>query len=411
MRFEPFIALRYLKAKRKQTIISIITAISILGVFIGVAALIIVLAVMSGFATDLRDKILGANSHLVVYDRGFGDIIDYGELIGEIEQVDGVVAAAPFIYRKAMMRSGSSADGILIKGITPRYSFKVLDLPGEIIEGDLSALDEPLSDDEPPPVVVGAEMAMMHGISIGSTIKIISPFGTVTPAGYAPKLKEFKVVGIFRSGMYEYDTTWVYTSIEAAQDFFELNNTVSGIEIKVNDIYKAKKIGDRILDKISYKYVTRDWMEMNRPFFSALKLEKIAMFIILLLIILVAAFGIISSQIMMVMEKYKDIGILKAMGATNKSIMKIFLYQGLLIGIVGTSSGMAVGIPLCLLADKYRWISLQTDVYYISHLPFLINPLEVFIIAASAIIISFVATIYPAWQASRLNPVEAIRYE
>ncbi len=407
--YELFISLRYLKAKRKQTFISVISFISISGVAIGVMALIIVLGVMTGFSDDLRNKILGAKSHLVIYQRGMG-IPNYREIIQEVESMDGVVAATPAIYNQVMITSLSNTVGPMIKGISVESAPRVTNLGSIISEGTLSDLDKP-SPSGLPGIILGKELAMVLGVLCGSELKVIAPFGTMTPAGMMPRSKTFEVVGLFDSGMYEYDSSLAYISLTNAQQFFNQPDVATEIEVKVDDIYRVKQISGKIEERLGFSYQVRDWMEMHKNLYAALKLEKMAMFIILILIILVAAFNIVGTLIMVVSDKFKDIAILKSMGARSSAIMRIFILEGLIIGLIGTVLGIIGGVVLATLQNTYRIVALPPDVYYISHLLIKITPRDLILVIVSAISISLIATIYPSWQASKLDPAEALRYE
>ncbi|HWP46277.1 MAG TPA: lipoprotein-releasing ABC transporter permease subunit [Candidatus Limnocylindrales bacterium] len=415
--YELFIGIRYLKARRKQMFISLTSIISIGGVMLGVMALIIVLAVMTGFEDDLRNKILGTNSHAVILKRSNTGMENYAEVIEKVKTVPDVKAAAPFIFSQVMINSDTNVAGVVIRGIDPDSESGVTDLAKNMIEGSLSLLkeqyDNPESETGPKrdAIIIGLELARLLGVIVGDNVTVVSPTGTQLPSGPVPKLKKFRVVGIFYSGMFEYDSSLVYISLTAAQKFFNMKDSVTGVEIKVSDIYEAPRIADQIQEVLGAGYVVRDWAEMNRNLFSALKLEKIAMFIILVLIVLVAAFNIASTLIMMVMEKNKDIAILKSMGATSKSIMKIFVTEGLTIGFVGTLLGCIFGFLICWIADTYKLIKLQGDVYYLDHLPFKMTALDFVLVATMSILICLLATVYPAWQASKLDPVVALRYE
>lgn len=403
--YELFIGLRYLKAKRKQTFISLITMISMAGVAVGVWALIVVLSVMTGFEEDLRNKILGTNSHIVIIDRGEGAIKDYKNIISKIEKVEHVISATPFIYNQVMLTTESGVSGVVLRGIDPSEEGKVTDIKKNIKDGSLEALNEKQG------IIIGKELAKRLLAFVGNKITVVSPLGTLGPMGTIPKMKVFEVVGVFESGMYEYDSTLAYISIKDAQQFFNMGEAVSGIEVRLDDIYIAKGISEKIQSMLGFPYWARDWGQMNRNLFSALALERIAMFIILTLIVLVAAFNIVSTLIMIVMEKNKDIAILMSMGATKKGIMKIFVINGLMIGVVGTIIGVAAGYFSCILLAKYQFIKLPSDIYYISHLPVKMKLFNIIVIAISAVGISFLATIYPSYQAARLDPAEALRYE
>ncbi len=416
MKYEWFIGVRYLKAKRKQTFISIITVISIVGVMVGVMTLIIVLAVMNGFEKTLKEKILGTQAHLVLLKASQKGMDHYEEVAKKVEGVRGVVSAAPFILNQVMLSSESGVSGVVLKGIDPDRVGKVTELAHNLKAGKLQDLK---GVDEEAGIILGVELAKHLSVGINDSIQVISPFGTITPMGMMPKMKRFWVKGIFHSGMYEYDSTMAYVSLESAQKFFSMGSHVTGIEIKTQDIYKVKEIGKEIRHLMGFPFWTKDWMEMNRNLFSALKLEKIAMFIILVLIILVAGFNIISTLIMVVMEKNKDIAILKSMGAPSRSILKIFLIEGLVIGLVGTVLGTILGLGAALNLEKitdyvehlFGFKILASDVYYIDKLPSQVNPLDVLLIVITAILITLLATIYPAWRGSKLDPAEALRYE
>lgn len=404
MRYEWFISLRYLKAKRKQSFISIITLISVAGVALGVAALIIVIAVMNGFDRDLRTKILGTKSHIVVTSADETDLNNYLAVFPNIAKEPGVVSASPFVSVQGMLQSDATMQGVVLLGIDPKYESQVTDVGKNIIQGKLPQLG---TND----IVIGKELAFQLGIGINSQVIVFSKV-VKTAMGLIPKTSVCKVVGIFDSGMYEYDSGLAYIPLDLAQKLFDMpTNKVTGIEIKVADIYQAPAIAANINKKLGTMYLAKSWDMMNRELFSALKLEKTVMFIILSLIIVVAAFNIISTLIMVVMEKSKDIAILKTMGATQKSITFIFLLEGLVIGLVGTILGSIGGITTCWALDKYKFISLPQDIYYIATLPVEIQPGAIILIAVSAIVICLVAAVYPAWQAGRLDPVEAIRYE
>ena len=414
MSYELFIGLRYLKAKRKQTFVSLITLISIAGVMVGVTALIVVIAVMNGFKEDLRDKILGVTSHVVI-SRFDGNISKYQEVRAKVGEVSGVNAATPFIYTQVMISSRKAISGAVLRGIEPKTASKVINLPKNMRAGSLEELEaenKPEGIRSTPGIILGNELARNIGALRGDPVTVISPLGRLTPLGRVPRSQTFRVAGIFDSGMYEYDSTIAYVSLWAAQRFLGIGDRVTGIEVRVDDIYAADRVARAIGKALDgYPYWSRDWMRMNKNLFSALKLEKIVMFIILTLIILVAAFNIVGTLIMVVIEKTRDIAILKSMGATRRSIMKIFMIEGAVIGLVGTLLGLLGGYTICTLLATYKFIELPSDVYYISTLPVQMNPLDVALIALAAIVITLAASVYPAWQASRFDPAEAIRYE
>jgi lipoprotein-releasing system permease protein len=409
MRYEVYISLRYLKAKRKQIFISVISILSMAGVGLGVMALVVVLSVMSGFEDDLKTKILGTNAHLVILQHG-SPMRDYGEVARKVEGIKGVVAATPFIFTQAMITSETNVHGIILRGIDPNTAGRVINIEKTLKKGSMGGLQEEGSSG-PPGIFIGKELAQTLGIMLNDTVVVVSPLDTLAPMGTGPPMKKFRVTGIFDSGMYEYDTSLAYISLKSAQKFLAMDDKVSGVEVKVRDIYGVKKVAQQVQKELGFPFWTKDWMQMNRSLFAALKLERTVMFIILVLIVLVAAFGIVSTLIMVVMEKTKDIAILKSMGATAKSIMRIFIFEGLIIGVAGTILGLIGGYGICMLLAKYQFISLPSDIYYISRLPVKLNGIDFFLVALSAIGITFLATLYPSWQASKLDPAEALRYE
>jgi lipoprotein-releasing system permease protein len=419
MAYELFIGLRYLKAKRKQTFISVITFISILGITVGVTALIIVLSVMTGFEENLREKILGINANVVVTELG-GQMRGYKEVSERVLEVPGVVGATPFTYNQAMISASGGVVGSVIRGLDLETTGTVTVLPDKIKEGSIEGLRPPLSaGTEAAGIIIGRELARNIGVDVGDTVNVISPMGTMTPAGPVPRMAAFKVTGIFELGMYEYDSSMAFISIENAQAFFRMGDAVTGVEVKITDIYEAEKIANDIMMEIKGSYWTRTWMEMNRNLFSALKLEKAAMFIILALIIMVAALNIISTLIMVVMEKGKDIAILKSLGATSGGIMRIFMIEGIVIGVIGTLLGTTLGVVAALnletivqfIETVFQFKVLPPSIYYIDKFPSKVEPAFVAAIALISIGISFLATLYPSWQASRFDPVEGLRYE
>jgi len=408
MSFETFFSLRYLKAKRKQGFISVITAISILGIMIGVMALIVVLAVMNGFREDLMKKILGVNSHLLILSYK-GGISDTERVIQEALEVDGVLSATAVVYSQVMIKNYGNISGAVLRGIDPATVGTVIEIDSMIRGGSVDLLKD--SGTDPPGIILGSQLSKQIGAVPGDTVTLVSPIGKLTPLGRVPSEGQFKVKALFESGMYEYDSSMVYLSLPDAQDFLSLGDEVTVIELKVKDIDQSDTIGKGIQEKLGYPYWTKDWKMMNRSLFSALKLEKVTMFIILTMIVLVGALNIISSLVMMVMEKNRDIAILRTMGASPKSIMSIFIFQGLFVGLIGTLLGLMSGSFLCHILARYKFIKLPPDIYYISTLPVRMEWLDVISIVFAAVIISFLATIYPSWQASKVNPVEALRYE
>lgn len=409
--YELFIALRYLKAKKRHKAISINTFISIGGVGLGVATLIATLAVMTGFSEDLRDKILGANAHVIVQGLRGGGISNYIEVSSKVAKLPHVVSAAPFIQNEVMLSSPFSTTGTVIRGIDPQLEGKVTEIAKTLKVGKLNDLSTGHTREGThyPGIILGQELARHLTVTMGDTINIVSPMGRIGPLGMIPKFKRFAVVGIFDSGMYEYDSKLAYISIPEAQDFFSTGDVVSAVAVRVDDIFNAKKIAKQIESGLGDSYWARDWMDMNRNLFSALQLEKIVMFIILILIVLVAAFNIIGTLTMMVIEKGREIAILKTMGATRYSIMKIFIIQGVVIGVIGTAIGLPLGYGISLLIQHFY--ALPADVYYLSHIPVKTRIFDMLLVTLSAVGISFLSTLYPSWQAAKLDPVDALRYE
>ena len=408
MFFELFFALRYLKAKRKQAFIPVITVISVLSVMVGVMSLIVVLSVMNGFRDDLMSKILGVNSHVLIMNYG-GAFKDYEKVGKRVEEVDGVLASTPFIYSQGMINSSGNVSMAVIRGLDPGSVVNVLDIESMIKKGSLASIEG--SVDGLPGIIIGNELARKVEAHPGDTLTVVSPDGESTPSGRAPKTRKYKVAAIFDSGMYDYDASMAFISLKESQDFLGLGDRVTGLEIKVRDVYRADTVAQAIQEKLGYPYWTRDWKLTNRNLFAMLSLQKTTLFIILSMIVLVGALSIIGTLVMVVMEKKKDIAILRAMGTSARSIMSIFILQGVFVGIVGTLSGLVSGLGICFILEKYKFITLPADVYYISALSVQIEFSDVFFVALSAVIICFFATLYPSWRASRLNPVDAIRYE
>ncbi len=419
--YEFFVGLRYLKAKRRRRGVSLNTLVSIGGITVGVAALIATLAVMTGFSEDLRAKILGTNSHIVINDRARDNLSGYRALIEETVAIPHVVAATPFIFRQVLLSSDTNVVGVVLRGISPQSEARVTDLGKNIVEGKLEFLTTPpriegevQGEKILPGIIIGKELAGRLGVFLGDKIGVVSPVGQgreslTDPMGFTPKIRKFHVVGVFDSGMFEYDSTLVYISIKEAQAFFNLADEVSGIEVKVDDIFLADQIAAQIEKSLGFPYQARDWKKLNRNLFSALQLEKIMMFIVLVLIILVASFNIVSTLTMTVIEKSREIAILKAMGATRESIMRIFMLEGVIIGGIGATLGIPLGVAVCKALQKFY--SLPSDIYYISQLPVKIELLDLTLVSLSAILIGFLATLYPSWQAARIDPAEALRYE
>jgi len=411
MRFEFFVAGRYLRAKRRLSFISIISGISVGGVLVGVAALTIVLSVMNGFEDEVQKRIVGTNAHIILLSHDQKGLKADENILKRIEGVPGVVGAAPFVYSKGMISAGNFSDGIAIKGIDLADEKHVTDVSRNITP-PIETL-EPAGGRGLDGMVLGQYLASSLGVSRGDEVILTSPLqGSATIFGMIPRVKKFKVVGIFSSGMYDYDSSLGYISVRAAQDFLGLGSYVTGIEIKVKDMYRAPQIEDSIIRALGgFPYTASNWIELNRNLFSWMKTEKIVMFVILMLIVAVAAFNIISTLIMVVMEKRRDIGILKSMGATSRSVMRIFIAEGVAVGFIGTLLGSLTGFVGCYLLQKYKFITLPGDVYFIDRLPVKMEAGDFVMVALAAVGVCFAATLYPSWKASRLVPVEAIRYE
>jgi lipoprotein-releasing system permease protein len=421
VRYEFFISLRYLRAKRREAFISLITVIATVGVMIGVMTLNIVLAVITGFEEDLRDRILGFNPHIVLTSSA-GAISDYGRIVEQAKEISGVVAVAPLIYGQVMVSSRYSASGVLVRGVEPALASDVVDLLPHLTSGTIEGLGREreitvqdgttertvrLSG-----VILGQELARQLGVILGDPISIISPLSaTVGPLGMVPKIKRFVVAGTFESGLYEYDNTLLYMALPDAQRFFDTGERVTGIEARVADVFAAPTVARQLEAALGFPYRARDWTEINRNIFVGLALEKVVYFLVVLLIVVVAAFNIIATLIMVVMEKRKDIAVLKSMGATASSIRRIFVYKGLVIGVIGTLLGTILGYGGCWLLDRYQFIELPKDVFYTPTVPVRIYLEDFLLVAVASVLICLVATIYPARQAAHLAPVEVIRYE
>jgi lipoprotein-releasing system permease protein len=416
MQYELFIGLRYLRARRRETFISLITVISVLGVMIGVMTLNVVMAVMTGFEEVLRDRLLGINAHIALVKPG-DTLTEYGSLLDQVLQERGVVAAAPSVYGQVMITAGSRVSGVVVRGVDPDRVEKVIDIQRFIREGSLGALKIPRAVDidgrsmSLPGVILGSRLAAQLGVAVGDPVQVVSPLGTPTAMGVVPKVRRFYVAGLFDSGMHEYDATLVYMSLFDAQRFFELGETVSSIEIRVEDVYRAGEVARRIQQRLGLPYWAEDWSRLWPNLFSALRLEKTVYFLVLLLMVIIGAFNIISTLIMVVLEKKKDIAILQSMGATRRSIRKIFLIKGGIIGAVGTLLGVLLGYGLCLLIERYQFIELPKDVFLISTVPVRIYLSNFVLVASASLLICLLASIYPARHASKLDPVEIIRYE
>lgn len=413
MKFELFIAARYLRAKRKQAVISVITVISILGVTAGVASLIIALAVNAGFKDDLQKRLLGATANINLLRSENDGIRNYEALVDRLSKVPHVLADAPAIYETILLSSGTRARGAVLKGIDVPQELKVGDLLRSVKHGNLDSLEAapPSGPGVAAPIALGQDLADFLGVTVGDYVTAVSPQGSLTPVGIVPRYKKFKVTAIYNSGFYDYDSAWVFTSLPAAQNLFSLNDVVSVVEFKIDDIYRAPEVAEAIKAAAGHGFTTVNWMDQNRSLFQALRLEKVVTIITIGLIVFVAALNILITLVMMVMEKNRDIAILMAMGARLEQIRKIFIWQGVIIGVVGTILGSLVGYSASWLCDHYHLIILNADVYSFSYVPFKTRPADGLIIALSAILISFLSTIYPARSAAKVSPVEVLRYE
>lgn len=375
----------------------------------GVAAIIIVLSVMNGFEWEVRDRIVGTNAHVIVLRHDDTMISDYDSLMNEVEEVPHVVGASPFVFTKVMLSTDTETDGAVLRGIDPDREGSVTRILDNVSPDDFSFTAE----GDLPGIVLGLDLAYRLRVGIGEEIRVTSPLSLVeTPFGSLPKVRTFVVVGTFDSGMYQYDGTLVFVSIGAAQELLSVGDEVTGIEVALDDLFLADEVDERILDRAGRPfYHTVNWMELNRNLFTWMKMEKIVMFIILLLIVVVAGFNIAGTLTLIVMQKTRDIGVLKAMGATSMGVMRIFMREGLLIGLIGTGIGVVFGAGLSWVLDRYEIISLPGDIYFIETLPVRMEPLLILGVVAAAVTVSFLATIYPSWRAARLVPVNAIRHE
>lgn len=410
MSFEWFVAWRYLRARRKTRFISIITIISVVGVAVGVMALTVVLGVMNGFEEEIHRRIIGINAHVILLKYGAEPIRDFQTIIGIAETVPEVVAAAPFTYSKGVIKGYERSDGAVIRGADLESEARVTDIM-ENIEPRLETLaSEPGAI---PLMIIGDELALRLRVAIGDTVALSSPFDyVVTPMGVMTSVSQFRVAGLYSSGMYEYDQQLVYIDLPVAQRLFGMGDGVTGIEIRVDDPWRAPEVGSAVVEAVGgFPYRANNWIYLNRNLFTWMRTEKKVMFWILSLIIMVAAFNIASTLIMVVMEKTKDIGVMKSMGATARSILRIFIAEGLVIGVLGMLIGSISGFVLASLLDRYEFISLPGDVYPVETLPVLMKLSDFVIVAGAAVLISFLAALYPAWKAARLAPVEAIRNE
>jgi len=430
MQFELFVAARYLRAKRRQAVVGVITVISIIGVAAGVASLIIALAINNGFRQDLQDRLLGASSHVNLLRVEADGIRNWEALLSQLAKQPHVVAGAPAIYEQVLISRGARAQGAVLKGIIPAEENKVGDLLNSVKIGSAAplasqegqaAIPASSDSDENPlsakttaslaPIVLGKDMADQLGATVGSVVTATSPQGELTPFGIVPKYARFKVVGIFNSGFYDYDNTWAFIRLSDAQRLFDLSDVVSVLEFKVDDIYKAAEVGRELEAAAGKGFLSTNWMEQNRALFRALRLERVVTFITIGLIVFVAALNILISLIMMVMEKTRDIAVLVSMGAKKRQVRHIFMLQGLLIGVIGTAIGLVLGYSISWAAGHYHLLSLSAEVYSIDYVPFAPRLWDGLLVCAVAIGISFVATLYPSRSAAGVLPAEALRYE
>ncbi len=438
MRFELFIATRYLRAKRRQAFIGIITGISIAGVAAGVASLVVAMAITNGFRQDLQQRLLGSTSHISLQRIADDGIQNWPPLMDRLSKQPHVVAAAPAIFEQVLISRGPRARGAVLKGMIPSYERKVGDLLNTVKEGSAAPLEEePNSPPQPrsaadsasapqspdslegvqqrvaamPPIVLGKEMADNLGATVGSTVMITSPQGELTPFGMVPKYTRFHVVGIFSSGFFDYDSNWAFVRLSDAQKLFGLGDLISVIEFKVDDIYQAAPIARQLEDAAGKGFMATNWEEQNKALFHALRLERLVTFITIGLIVFVAALNILISLIMMVMEKTKDIAVLMSMGTRRAQVRNLFIAQGVLIGVIGTAIGLVLGYAISYAGGHYHVLTLSPEVYSIDYVPFAPRAIDGLWVALFAVLISFVATLYPSWSAARILPAEALRYE
>jgi lipoprotein-releasing system permease protein len=432
MRFELFVASRYLRAKRRQAVIGVITGISIAGVAAGVASLVVALAINNGFRQDLQDRLLGSTSHINLLRIQSDGIKDWRLMMDRLSKQPHVVATAPAIYEQVLISRGPRARGAVLKGMIPSEERKVSDLlktvaigsanaleeaPGNTAEGaratqsptDLQALENRVA--AMPPIILGKDMADELAATVGSVVLVTSPQGELTPFGMVPKYNRFRVVGIFSSGFYDYDSSWAFTRLSDAQQLFGLGDLVSVLEFKVDDIYQAEQISRQLEQAAGKGFMATNWMEQNKALFRALRLERLVTFITIGLIVFVAALNILISLTMMVMEKTRDIAVLISMGTRKSQVRRIFIAQGVLIGVVGTAIGLVLGYTLSWAGGHYHLLSLAPEVYSIDYVPFAPRAMDGVLVALVAIGISLIATVYPSWSAARILPAEALRYE
>lgn len=418
MRYELFIAQRYLRSKKRTGFVSLITWISVGGVALGVIALIVVLSMVNGFEEEVRSRIVGTNAHLILLTYGDGGIADYETVRQQVIREPGITGSAPFVYGKALLSAGAQSDGVIIKGVHLPAERSVTTV-ADHIEPPVSDFPRRPEPSDPaargwlPGIVLGRHVAQSLHAILGDEILLASPFGgRATPLGVVPRLRRFRVIGIFTSGLYEYDASLAYISLEEAQAFFGTGEAVTGIELRIRDMFAAAEYETKVLARLGgYPYRINTWIELNENLFAWMRWEKLGMAILLLTIVFVAVFNIVSALIMVVMEKRREIGILKSMGATSGEVMRIFIAEGLVIGAVGTVIGSVIGYALAFFLDRYKLISLPGDIYFLDSLPMKIHWPDGVAITGATMVLCFLATLYPSWKAARLDPVEAIRNE
>jgi lipoprotein-releasing system permease protein len=405
--FELFIALRYLLARRQHSTISRVSLFSTIGVAVGVIALVVALALMTGLQGELRNRILGSTAHVYVWKTG--SLRDYESEVAKLRAVPGVAGAGPAIIGKAMVSSDRAVAFITLKGVDPVLEGQVTDIERTVKKGSLAGLTE-LGEDDRPGILLGQDLSQSLGVSVGDEMTLITPSGSLSPMGLIPRNRRVRVVGVFQLGLYEYDSGYGFVSLDFASRLFS-KEAPDLIQLRVNDIWAAADVAKSIPARLGPEYVSEDWSELNRSLFSALWLEKMAISITIGLIVMVGALNIISSLILLVKQKSRDIAILKTMGTSSVRVMAIFMMQGLVIGVIGTTVGSLCGLGLCWVLDTYELIQIPMDVYQVSHVPFVVLPRDFIVVVVSTIAICFLATIYPSRQASRLDPIQALRFE